>query len=398
MSDALAIAAVTSTVRNILFQGINSAVPGADVTTRAPDKARDGIRDPQLNLFLYHAAIDGAWRNMDLPGSVHPGESGQPPLPLNLHYLITAFGEDVDDRAGHRLLGAAMRVLHDHPVLGPRELRLALPDSDLYRQVERVRITNQALTLDEMSKLWTTFQTQYRVSTAYQISVVLIESRRPRRTPPPVATRGAEDAGPTSIPDLVPPVPTLEDVAPAAAASGDEVVLSGHHLDRGVVRLRFTHRALAAPALVGPPVSGDAHELRTSLPAALPAGPATVVALLTTPEGELSTNELPLTIVPKITSALPLHATRDAAGRVTITIDVAPAVLADQDVFLLVSDRPIPPNAVVPPAGTLTLTFAFAIAPGTYPVRLRVGGTDSLLIDRSTTPPSYDPRQRLVVT
>ena len=396
MSDALAIAAVTTTLRNLLFRGINDAVPGADVSTRPPDKARDGIRDPQLNLFLYHATIDAAWRNMDMPDRLHPGEAGHPPLPLNLHYLVTAFGEDNDDGAGHRLLGAAMRVLHDHPLLGPLELRAALPESDLHRQAERVRITNQPLTLDEMSKLWTTFQTQYRISTAYQVSVLLIESRRPIRTPSPVATRGPDDVGPTSVPDIVPPVPTLDGVVPAVVPAGGGIVLTGHHLDGGDVRLRFTHRALADPVIVGPPIDGDAHERRAAAPAALPAGPALVSALIALPGGELTTNELPLTVAPQITSALPLTADRDASGSVTLGIDVAPAVVDGQEALLLLSDRPISAAPFTAPA--TALAFSFSIAPGEYPVRLRIGGTDSPLIDRSTTPPSYDPRQRLVVT
>jgi hypothetical protein len=397
VSDALAIAAVTATLRNLLFRGVNDAVPGAEVSTRPPDKARNGTRDPQLNLFLYHAAIDAAWRNMDIPGRVQPGESGYPPLPLVLHYLVTAYGEDNDDSTGHRLLGTAMRVLHDHPLLGPRELRAALPESDLHRQVERVRITNQALTLDEMSKLWTTFQTQYRVSTTYQVSVVLIESRRPVRTPSPVATRGPDDAGPVSNPDLELPVPTLEEVAPLAAESGAEIVLTGHHLDGGNVRLRFTHRELAQPVIIGPPIAGGARTLRAPLPAALPAGAVTVAALVALPAGELPTNELPLTVVPRITSPLPLNVKRKAAtGRVTLTINVAPPVVAGQDAFLLVSDRRIATAPVTAPASKLT--FDFPIEPGTYPVRLRVGGADSQLIDRSATPLRYDPRHRLVVT
>lgn len=396
MSNALAIAAVTATVRNLLFRGINDTVPGADVSTRPPDKARDGIRDPQLNLFLYHAAIDPAWRNMDMPDRVRPGEAGHPPLPLNLHYLITAFGEDNDDSAGHRLLGAAMRVLHDHPLLGPRELRAALPESDLHRQVERVRITNQALTLDEMSKLWTTFQTQYRVSTAYQISVVLIESRRPLRAPSPVLMRGPGDTGPTVIPSLELPVPTLDDIVPGAAPTGAEIVLTGHHLDGGDVRLRFTHRALEDPVILEPPIDGGARERRAVLPAALPAGPATVAALVDLPAAELPSNELPLTVEPHITSPLPVNANRDAAGRVTLAIDVAPAVVDGQDALLLVSDRQVAAAPFAAP--TSSLAFSFPIAPGEYPLRLRIGGTDSRLIDRSTTPPSYDPLQRLVVT
>ena len=34
-----------------------------------------------------------------MPGRVRPGETGPPPLPLTLHYLLTAYGEDDDDDA-----------------------------------------------------------------------------------------------------------------------------------------------------------------------------------------------------------------------------------------------------------------------------------------------------------
>src|SRR6185503_15922813 len=105
-----------------------------------------------------------------------------------LYYLLTAYSDDEDDTNAHRLLGEAMGVLHDHPLLGAAEIRNAtspiadLSDSDLHEQIERVRINLQPLTFEDMSKLWTTFQTHYRVSAAYQVSVVLIEStRRPRK-------------------------------------------------------------------------------------------------------------------------------------------------------------------------------------------------------------------------
>ena len=54
-----------------------------------------------------------------------------------------------------------------------------------HEQIERVRITPQPLSVDELSKLWTAFQTHFRISAAYQVSVVLIESTRPnvRRCP-----------------------------------------------------------------------------------------------------------------------------------------------------------------------------------------------------------------------
>ena len=231
MSDALAIAAVTTTIRNLLFTGVNAVVPGTEVTARPLDSARNGRTGNQLNVFLYHTSIDPAWRNSDFPGRVKPGETGFSPLPLALYYLVTAYGLDDDETVGHRLLGAGMSALHDHPVLGVDELRLALPESSVADQVERVRITSQPIGLDDLSKLWTSFQTQYRVSAAYQASVVLIESRNGTRAPVPVLTHGEDDAGPDARPDLMPGLPTLLALdAPrigAAAVAGDEVVLSG---------------------------------------------------------------------------------------------------------------------------------------------------------------------------
>ena len=53
----------------------------------------------------------------------------------------------------------------------------------------QIRITPEPLTVDEMSKLWSSFQKEYRMSTAYQASVVLIESDRRARAPLPVLTR-----------------------------------------------------------------------------------------------------------------------------------------------------------------------------------------------------------------
>ena len=60
-----------------------------------------------------------------------------------------------------------------------------VPGSNLHEQIERVRITPQPLSLEEISKLWAAFQTNYRLSAAYQAAVILIESTAPcaRRCP-----------------------------------------------------------------------------------------------------------------------------------------------------------------------------------------------------------------------
>jgi hypothetical protein len=395
MSNSLAIAAVTQTLRDLLFTGVNAAVGGTEVTTRPPDLARDGNTINQINLFLYLTTIDAAWRNMDMPDRVHPGETGFPPLPLTLHYMVTAYGKDDDDSAGHRLIGRAMSILHDHPLLGAAELHTALPASDLDQQVERVRITPETLSAEEMARLWMTFQTQYRISAAYQASVVLIESTLPVRTPLPVLTRGDDDRGPVARSDLAPPpVPTIDEVA----LSGGEVTIGGHDLAGTDVAVRLIHPALADPVvLTGAALpSATDSEIRFALPATIPAGTLLITVLVTRTGPPIPTNVAVLEIVPRITSALPLNAIRDATGIVDVSIGLAPPVAAGQQAFLLVGSQQVAPTTFTAPAPTLH--FHFGVDPGSHVIRLRVGGVDSEFVDRSVTPPVFDADQRLVVT
>ena len=155
------------------------------MTAQPLDRARGGVSTAQLNLFLYQTVPNGTWRNMDHPRQLRPGESGTPPLALNLHYVLTAYGrgESDNDAVSHRVMGGAMSVLHDHPLLGADEIKAALAGNDLYAQLERLRIVPQPMTLEEMSKLWTAFQTNYRLSSAYEVSVCssTATGRRPRR-------------------------------------------------------------------------------------------------------------------------------------------------------------------------------------------------------------------------
>src|SRR5262249_31728208 len=134
MSNSLAIGAVTATLRHLLDTGISAEVGGAHTTTLPPEKAQmfdQGQGTGRINLFLYHTQINAAWRNMGMPNQIKPNETGQPPLALDLFYLLTAYEQNDGDPTvmAHRLLGRAMRVLYDHPLLGADEIRAALPDN-----------------------------------------------------------------------------------------------------------------------------------------------------------------------------------------------------------------------------------------------------------------------------
>ena len=82
MSNALAIAATTATLRNMLlrrYSGLDAELSDLEVTTQPPDLARKEVSQAQLNLFLYQTVVNGAWRNMDMPRQVRPGETAAAP-------------------------------------------------------------------------------------------------------------------------------------------------------------------------------------------------------------------------------------------------------------------------------------------------------------------------------
>ena len=200
MSSALAIAGVTAVLRDLLNDGlINHNVAGVvgtsvRVSVGPPDQVvpGNGNEASQLNLFLHQVTPNLGWRNEGLPSRDPSGRQrmSNPPLALNLHYLLSAYSSG--DLHGEILLGYAMQLLHENPVLTrqailtalspspavgntlPPALR-ALSDSGLENQIEQIKITPEYLNIEEMSKIWTATQSHLRPTAAYMASVVLIE-------------------------------------------------------------------------------------------------------------------------------------------------------------------------------------------------------------------------------
>ena len=347
MSNSLAIAAVTKTLRNIIDTGIRDELGGGSVTTRPPDKAREnGESSNQINIFLYQTLPNAALRNQDIPSRVKPGETGKFPLALNLYYLITAYGQNNDDILGHRILGTAMRVLHDAAILKPEDIKNALPESNLHQQIERIRLTPVFLSLEDVSKLWTTFQTQYRISAAYEVSVILIDSSLTVKAPLPVLTRGSEDKGVTAQADLTPPFPTLETLQlpnrQFSVRLGEEIFIKGHNLnsDDGRALVLLKNKNLDIPFEVELQQQSSATQINIQIPnqpADLPAGFYTVAVKLRREGKEQITNALPFSLAPKIE---PNTITIDNQR---LTLRCNPQVWPNQEISLLLGDRQLLP-------------------------------------------------------
>lgn len=422
MSNALAIAGVTAVIKDLLDSGmIDEAITdilgaGVTVTSMAPDTVSlDNNDSPQLNLFLHQVTPNVAWRNAALPSRDAGGNRvSNPPLALDLHYLLTAYGRA--DLQAEVLLGYALQLLHETPVLPRDAIRRALTPAvidgailptiyqslrgaDLAEQVELLKVTPAALGTEEMSRLWSALQARYRPTAAFQVSVVLIESRKPARSPLPVLSRGEtdpvsrRDRGVLAFSGLIPPLPTLEAVVPAGrqpvAVPGGTVTLEGRHLD-GVDRQVILSLASLQISRSVPATSGGPNKLGFTVPNDLPAGLYRIDVAVQRPDESRAhrTNQLPLALAPQPVLP-PFSATRNA-GTVTLVLDVEPPVRPGQTAALILGEREITAEPLTATASRLTFLIADAPPAGsTHLARLRVDGFESPIIDRMATPVAY---------
>jgi hypothetical protein len=431
MSNALAIASVTAVLKDLLDNAVIdhslSTTVGDRVTITAspPDRIKAGGDEiAQLNLFLYNVMPNPGWRNVGLPSRNESGERlTNPPLALDLYYLLTAYGrQDFDTEI---LLGYAMQTLHEMPVLTRDAIRKALEPtspvsgsgmpagmkhlsaSDLAEQVELIKITPHSISTEELSKLWSAFQANYRPSVAYHVSVVLIESKHPTRSPLPVLTRGI-----TAQPNLLPPFPTLQEINPPkqqpAVRMGEVLTMRGHHLDGDTVAVRLTHvrssnrLELSASGTTStefqvkiPPDPANGVDTDSPQnPDNWQAGIYSVAAVIQyTDQPDRITNELSVALAPLIKST-----TASATdGVVTLTVKCSPKVWKRQRVTLIVGDREIAAEPITQD-NTNELTFKSAsLSRGQQWVRLRVDGIESILVDRSSSPPKFDSSMRVEI-
>jgi hypothetical protein len=431
MSSALAIAGVTAVLRDLLNDGlINhniSGVLGSTVTVSVlpPDRVvpANGTETSQLNLFLHQITPNTGWRNERLPSLGSDGRQrlSNPPLALNLHYLLSAYSGG--DLHAEILLGYAMQLLHETPVFSRAAIQMALnpsppvgtalppalralADSGLESQIEQIKITPEYLSTEEMSKLWSATLSHLRPTAAYMASVVLIEATRPARSPLPVLTRGLNDRGVDVEPGLVPAVPLIDAIVPTSgqpvARLGEIIELRGHHLDGTGRTILFTNDRLEIeqdlPA-TGPNVPTP---MQFSVPIAqaadFPVGVYRVGARLLR-SGELhprETNRLAMIIAPEITGLPMPPVPRDGAGTASFTINFRPMLRAGQRVTLVLGQQEFAPQAFVAPVATLNFVIPHAPV-GNHLARLRVDGIDSPIIDPAAKPPVFL-NQRIQIT
>lgn len=408
MSNSLAVAMVTAALRRVLGEVLVAVPAGgvqnARVTTLRPDMLTAADGDARgINIFLYQVTTNAALAGNMLPVRRADGSLlNRPERALDLHYLLT-FSGDENALEPQRMLGAAVTDLVAQPVLGRQQLRNIIAAdaaadpatweqfSDLPDQPELVRFSPLALSLQELYNLWSTFfQTPYRLSVAYQASVVLLDADLMVQPALPVLTRGVEAAA-LSIPVVSRVIADSGPVDPIVP--GSVIRIEGERL-RGtdLTRIRLDDTETLAPAAG---VTGT--RITMPLPAATPAGLHRLQVrhprLIGTPPAERAGAEsavVPLLVRPVVGA---VTTAAGAAGAVQVTVRVQPPVGRSQRVVLLLNERQPPagtagrayaftaplPAANAPPAADLVTVAVTGVVPGTYLVRLQVDGAQSVL-------------------
>ncbi|SDM38892.1 Protein of unknown function [Streptomyces sp. cf386] len=182
MSNALAIAHVTQALSVLIASNLLPEFDEA-VKMELGKPPTEPPSEPTISVFCYQVTPNVSQRGNDLPTRATDGTLRKRPVAaLDLHYLISAYGEE-SELVGQRLIGGVVRTLHEIPILPKDVIEQAgekpyLAGSDLAEAAQRVRFTPTVMDIDETSKLWGMLhQTPYALSVVYQAALVFIEGR-----------------------------------------------------------------------------------------------------------------------------------------------------------------------------------------------------------------------------
>jgi hypothetical protein len=418
MSNFLSIATVTASLKQILNDAVSKDINGATATAVRPNAPNNQLPNPGVNVYLYQITPNAAWRNADVPTRGADGALVQQPrAAIDLHYLLSFYGSESDFEP-QRVLGSAIRVLHEQPILPRKKIRevinatAVLTTSNLDEEVELVKFTQLPLSLEELGKLWSVFfQMTYVLSVAFQGTVVLIDGKGAPRSTLPVRERNLFVVSFRQ--------PVIERVSAAAGpglpiTAGSTLRISGVSLLGNVTRVRIGQQ-MATPA---PAQTGD-RQIDVALPAGLRAGIQSVqiehpLLMGTPPElhSGVESNAAPFLLQPTISPAVsnvtpalengaPVVVEGVTLRSATISATFTPGVGRTQRVKLLLYEFNAPEerparayvfaaplaNGISNPTQEETGTIAFAVQrvfPGPYLVRVQVDGAESPLTSEAS--------------
>lgn len=158
------------------------AIDSSEIALGSPDELAEGA-DVRLGLYLYGISEYGHSKNAGRQ-RIDDSTLAQPPLELELAYLLTAYPAHSGDETAkaheqQAILGLAMQVLQANATLDGGDLRGTLSDD------ESVHLSLEPQPVTEIMRIWKTFRTvPFYPSVTYRVSPVFIDSTEIETVPP----------------------------------------------------------------------------------------------------------------------------------------------------------------------------------------------------------------------
>jgi len=172
--------AATSAAIQLLFQNAAQAPSATDwanaqVEVYQADDLQHPISGPvpKLSVYLYRVALSSVRRDRG-PRVVAGGTTFLPSIPLDLHYLVTAWSAQAD--TAQLLMGWAISILNDTPVIPTSLLNTYQPGRAVFGTDESVELVWDPVSLTDLYDVWQVSTTHQAPSASYVARSVVIDS------------------------------------------------------------------------------------------------------------------------------------------------------------------------------------------------------------------------------
>jgi hypothetical protein len=145
-----------------------------------------------VSIYLHRIAFNTTRRNLPPRRTVN-GKRYYPPTPVDLHFLVTAWGRTAEEQQA--LLGWAIRTLEDTPILPAGLLnRFAGDWGEVFREDETVELVGDVLSLQDLFNIWEIAKHNHQASVSYIARMIELDSQIELTEAGPVQTRSFDYA------------------------------------------------------------------------------------------------------------------------------------------------------------------------------------------------------------
>jgi len=180
-------------------QPISDALPTTAVLVRTedfdPTNAAVSIPQQGLTIFLYRVDFN---KTMRAAWSAVGSVDGKAHLPLDLHYLLTAWAPNAEHE--HLIVGRTMQVLETTPIFSGPLLYPADPTVQTaeWKPNEAIQLLLEEIPTEALMRIFDSLPGDYKLSVPYIARVVRVESRVAEPAPP--VTTSAIGVKPEAMP------------------------------------------------------------------------------------------------------------------------------------------------------------------------------------------------------